>query len=593
MMKGLTNIKALASFIKLLASTIYRVFALRLCSGLMIQYPRHIRAVSKEIPKYKEPKFLQPQNSISSVKLTLAIGSISFKDRINWKVDIQSHEQFVSLHRWNWLLRRAFKKTGVESFNWGIELLRSWLYDMGATPRGDASESYTIGERISNACLFTRQTLGNWNSIPIDLKDAIKYKTKYLASRLEYIPGNLTGNHLINNARALLLAGHCCDLEAPKKLARLILKENLSTIIDKQGFLREGSSHYQFLITRWILEIRFVAEENDDFDTIEIIKSHLPMMIKACQFFLVNNKKQLFTLPLFGDISPDCDPEWLIHLHKSRLAKFDGEEQDLSAKGWAALFKDFKCNPKIVWSTPEEENRCWYHNEACGWYRLNFLDWVAIWHIENPTGQCIASHAHHDAGSLVLFKSGEEILIDSGRYEYENTPISNYGLTPSAHTSVTLDNYPMMMSRRDHRFHEKYKKTKVIVNFEFNPDECSISIQHDGFKRLPKNIGIHERVFKFSKDKLVISDYVDGSSEVNIKTSFQLPLNYQHLNLERVSDNIGTRKVLNGKLSGSNDPLGGWRFKSFGTKERSVTKTFDLQTTLPYYQNFIISTVSK
>ena len=129
-------------------------------------------------------------------------------------------------------MRRAFKKTGVESFNWGIELLRSWLYDMGATPRGDASESYTIGERISNACLFTRQTLGNWNSIPIDLKDAIKYKTKYLASRLEYIPGNLTGNHLINNARALLLAGHCCDLEAPKKLARLILKENLSTIID-------------------------------------------------------------------------------------------------------------------------------------------------------------------------------------------------------------------------------------------------------------------------------------------------------------------------------------------------------------------------
>ena len=60
----------------------------------------------------------------------------------------------------------------------------------------------------------------------------------------------------------------------------------------KYGFLREGSSHYQFLITRWLCEIRLVAEEKNDLETIEAIKEHLPNMIEACRFFLVENNQK-------------------------------------------------------------------------------------------------------------------------------------------------------------------------------------------------------------------------------------------------------------------------------------------------------------
>ena len=37
--------------------------------------------------------------------------------------------------------------------------------------------SYIV-EKGLNLCLFTRQMNGNWDSIPLDIADAIKYKIK-------------------------------------------------------------------------------------------------------------------------------------------------------------------------------------------------------------------------------------------------------------------------------------------------------------------------------------------------------------------------------------------------------------------------------
>ena len=269
------------------------------------------------------------------------------------------------MHRWNWLIRGITDDKISNDYDWGVELIRSWLHDMGPIPQGPASESYTVGERISNTCLFIRQTKGNWHSVPNDIKNALRYKTKFLARRLEYIPGNLTGNHLINNARALLLSGYSCNIDSSKKLARAILRENLKLIIDEFGFLREGSSHYQFLVTRWLLEIRLVSEENNDFETIEIIKKYIPNMIKACDFFLIKDDKNNKIIPLFGDISPDCEPDWLIDIHNSKLSLFKNNNSS-SSKGWCNLYKDFEPNTDITWNLTKKEDATWVQNNING-----------------------------------------------------------------------------------------------------------------------------------------------------------------------------------------------------------------------------------
>ena len=120
---------------------------------------------------------------------------------------------------------------------------------------------------------------------------------------MEYQNDNLTGNHIVNNARALIFAGHCAKDPKLVLLGRSILEENLPILL-KSGFLREGSSHSQFLFTRWLLEIMFIVCECKDNKTLNVIKPFVEEALLACDFFRINNKNN-FEIPKFGDISPD------------------------------------------------------------------------------------------------------------------------------------------------------------------------------------------------------------------------------------------------------------------------------------------------
>ena len=64
----------------------------------------------------------------------------------------------------------------------------------------------------------------------------------------------------------------------------------LPKLIDR-GFLREGSSHYQFLFSRWMLELRIVGEENNDFQLLDILNGVLFKLIEGCKFLLSQIKK--------------------------------------------------------------------------------------------------------------------------------------------------------------------------------------------------------------------------------------------------------------------------------------------------------------
>ena len=215
-------------------------------------------------------------------------------------------EQYVSLHRWNWLLRSLTDEDEPPNFEWGVFLVRSWILQMGFCPKGKASESYTTGERIANLCIFSRHLNGLWTSLPNDLSDYVKEMGLDLSRRVEYNPGKLNGNHVINNARALLLAGHCTNTPDLIKVARAIIEDHLENLI-KDCFLVEGSSHYQFLFTRWLLEMALLLEEKNDKLTANLIYPFLPSLLEGCNFFLIKSKNGDNIIPTFGDVSPDAE----------------------------------------------------------------------------------------------------------------------------------------------------------------------------------------------------------------------------------------------------------------------------------------------
>ena len=138
----------------------------------------------------------------------------------------------------------------------GVNIIRSYLKSMSAFPNGIASESYTVGERISNLYLFNFYHKGQ---LPRDLVNSITDMSYKLINNIEYYETYSTGNHVINNARAIIFAGYLLKEKNYLQLGASLIKHMLPKLIDEEGFLREGSSHYQFLFTRWLLELEIIS----------------------------------------------------------------------------------------------------------------------------------------------------------------------------------------------------------------------------------------------------------------------------------------------------------------------------------------------
>ena len=554
-------------------------------------YPTDIRRISKTIQtsiNFKNNHKVVPISS-GPKQLKLATGYLKFDATPNWHQPFDEQEQFFSLHRWNWLLFSLTDQPKTTDLEWGKSLIRSWLSGMTPLPTGNASESYSVGERVSNACLFFRHLEGCWSNIPDDILSAIHDMAIHLSKRIEYYSDDLSGNHVINNSRAILFAGYCCKDNKLTILGRAVLQDQLPKLIDEYGFLREGSSHYQFLITRWILEIRMIATEVDDKKTLDIIKPFIPKMLRACNLFLINKPNGEVYMPTIGDVSPDCSPEWLLGLLNSPLSGLKGRAS--SPKGWASLFVDFTNNNVV------ELSKEWPLFGDSSWSRIDFKDWTAIWHTENSSGDAIASHAHHDFASFVLFLNGEEVLIDPGRYNYEDSEIGRYGVEASSHNTIQLNGFPPMLSKGDRILPKIYRNSSYSATFAENIDSIVVEIKHNGFNRIAKDPILHTREFIFTNSSCEIEDYIEGNGEYFFESFLQWPFisddtelsecfSALNIHFDLVEHNNEVEVYCN--IANVN-PVSGWRFPSYQEKMPCTTQRFFGNVKLPLKLNYKIT----
>ena len=151
--------------------------------------------------------------SINKCELILCSNKFLFKDESDWRIEFEDQEYTFALHRWNWLLTSLSNNTNKPAREWGLCMMRSWIKNMMDNKDGFAWYPYTTGERISNAFLFgilssEDSVYSKHNDIlPEDIKSALNLMAVYLSNNLEYKGKGKTGNHVINNSRALLFAG--------------------------------------------------------------------------------------------------------------------------------------------------------------------------------------------------------------------------------------------------------------------------------------------------------------------------------------------------------------------------------------------------
>ncbi len=556
-------------------------------------YPKKItKFINDEIGMVK-PNLIDANNTSNEninlpipKKIPVISKNISLSNnRINWKIIFDDPEYYESIHRWNWLTVLA---SGSKKINedWIINIQEDWIdlfqdeihlkkYKLNKLIHW---ESYTVGERISNSILVYKK----YKIIPSQkIQQAIIDQVSLLITRLEYF-GDYTGNHIINNARAIYFAGEFFGCKEWEYFAELIIKNELPKLVSIDGFLREGSSHYQFLFSRWIIELLSISK-NDSFK--KYLKSHINRLLSKCNFFLIQSKSKASFFPLFGDISPDFSPLW--------LANITYNSKNLPMYSWNRILPYEKTSELIGYSNIDK-----FHDDKdysfpnSGWYRFNFQKYILFIHNDPKESINHVGHSHNDAGHFCLYYNKMPLFIDTGRMDYKNT----LGACAKSHNTITLNDYGVNPDDSK-RFPKEYRENNSSLNYNRSKDNLNINFESDGFDRIKKGI-LWNRKLNFNKKSFTIEDIIKGTGEFILKSYFhfgqQVIIKKQKPNIyileldgKKALFNCDLGNEKNGRIFSENKSNNlGWQVIEYDRREPIYTLEITKKVSLPLKINY-------
>ena len=606
-------LKLFVSLIFLLNSIILRKLIKFFNLQKFFFYPQSIYQLIKSIDLNKKINTSNYNKSITQIflkkknlnkkklKIKILNKYYNFKNSFSWQIDNKDIEAKCALGRWHWLLDNHLSKQKFLNYDEGILLVASWI----SKCKNDkiSNYPYEISERITNFIHFISFHKKKNSEIPDEIRNYLDQIVFKLANNVEFNDGDLSGNHIANNARGLIAYGTYFNSDTYINLGKEVIVYILPKLIKNNFFLREASSHYQYLFTSWIFEIYIFLYSSKNKKTIYFIKKYLSNLINGCMFFKTGKKNEFV---LIGDVSPDKTPHWLENItslylkvsRKKNLYKFGG--------GWASMISKTYNLKKINFDIIKNEFDDFCFFRKAGFLRLKKFKWLIFKHIENDTDLFMASHGHHDFTSFVAYYDNNEILIDPGRLNYTNTMEGKYGKSAKAHNTITINGYAPSLSRSDRHIPKEYKKRKYNISFENKKKSFKINLSHNGFKRAQYKINQHKREILIYKNSINILDSIYGQGMIKLNSYLHFPKSvkinnkfntkFKGFNLNFLF-NIKSKNfnsLLNEKeYTGSINPFLGWRFPNYGVKLPITTKVLNGNFELPIKLNKKLSIKSK
>lgn len=522
--------------------------------------------------------------SITKIKLKLAVDWFTLDTDQNWDATFSDPEVTTSLHRWGWLLHGITDAGSTLSRQEGLDLMRSWLAHC-MLDENFSRDPYSASERIVNSGIFLL-TSGD-KSIPTDIQLAFRYMSREIASHLEYFEADRAGNHAFNNGRGLFFAGVLADSAHAIELAWAIFRERLPKLLTADGFLREASSHYHFLLTRWVLEVRWLAVLSNHNEIADFLRPYARRLVERCWFFLIKNETSgEWSIPLIGDISPDFQPNWLLSVPWSNPALevynpvILPENKQIS--GWASIFgmDHGQVSAHVMQSHT-------YPNSF--WHRIVHGDFVLFVHAEAQDGTLGASHRHSDLTSFVLYRAGDLVLNDCGRASYMRTDLGEYGRSGHSHNALFVENLPAVADAASW-YQRAYTAVSVQTKLHTNEESSQFILRHNGFERLANISTTHERQFTLRNESFELSDQLTGIGSANIMLRLHLAPGLRLQNRDPAGWHVsGTEATLTvDKLLHCSfvvgqytSPVGGFSSAQYGETEECCTMEMRGKLTLP------------
>ena len=542
---------------------LYLIFAYR-NNSVVVFFKLLISPLSKDFRRDKECELLNEQlqvlitqkefqkrnqlivnspilSKITSLNIFLAGEKHNLESEPIWNINYPDEEINLSLHRFGWLLVKVASKKISE--DQAISYISHWINN-NKSINEQGWDSYSVSERLNNWNLICGEYISRLK--PDDpIRISIKLQAELLLSKIE-IRGTSTNNHIFNNGKSLYISGLILDdsklIEAGKKILSFSIKRNFY----KSGMNKEGSSHYQIILTRGFIEILWFSlnfsQEVNFFKYKDIAKKCL----LASKFFF-----EIKPFPFIGDISPDFRLDFFKDLIEVGILVVERDFKslkNLNSESWSYFLTRPKKKYPINFHHKVKRSSEIYNEPSkyqdAGYYKFTTGDFCVSIFLNPGRAVMPGTHAHSDILSFILNYKGENILFDSGRSSYTNDKFSRYGKSIKAHNSISIDGRELQIVHGLNGYPELMEEIFLgnPAKIEYQEDPLMIKLSYLKTRFSKEKIFL-ERQLIFSKETLVVTDNIKGLFKHKIETRF-------HLNTDIIStkDTIVEAKFKNSSL---------------------------------------------
>lgn len=392
-------------------------------------------------------------------------------------------EVYFAKHRWGWLLDAMLTDDRDDAALFGR--VESWI--SGHHSREERCwETYSACERVVNSLTFLASLSGEKSSVlasPLYC-GFIADSLVWIYRHLEYYGDRKTNNHLLNNARTLVVGGVALKNKAAIDAGMRLFRAFLPRIVSDEGVLRERSSHYQLIVLNWLLDAwKFLeCRKGKESEDVQFLKLYVKRMSAVAEMFTDDFGCLLATI---GDVSPDFSPLQSSLRH-------------------TMLF------PAFVMSGISPSR------VTGGWYRLDSDTGIVLGNYMGSTFPAeFPTHGHNDLVSFCWSEKGEPILTDPGRARYTPDAVSLLQKSAAGH-SVTLVNgfapFCETLFSNGQWWPLPYSRASIDTKLH----EGGIAISHNGFSRSTLVTFHHRAITLQQGSRLVVEDMFDGKGTVKV-----------------------------------------------------------------------------
>ena len=484
-------------------NVIKKKFLSKLYSGYGFRYyPKKFKINFDLKHKFISPKtYIKIRNTNSRIIL-LASEQIRVNPNNIWnKNNFNDRENLSLLHRWTWVIKMISKKKNLSIadkkfiedsiFNWCLR------YSNKKINKNDIIfEPYNISERISNYLVLLKLKILQPNNFVLSI---LEKQFFFLMKNIEIYKFKKS-NHALNNLKAIYMFSIYSENLKLQNYSLKFIVYILKKFLDKNGFFKFGSSNYQFIFAKWILDI-LLFSSNLENKEIKFIKKNFQKILVTLNFFL-QKERNYNTIPLFGNISPDVSNKWIIGFFFNRKKNF--------------FFKKYWQKLNLV-----NTNKRIFSKEWIKIYNHKFTVFC-----RNPKIVGFDfNHSHNDFFNFELFYYGKKIILNPGRENYSYKSLIR-DISGGSHNSFKINNKPIY---DEFLFYKPLSRIgiKKIQDCNYNAEtNYKNYIKLNSFE---KNYSIVREIFLNNKS-VTIKDTIKTKKKSDIGIRFNLSLTKEEFN---------------------------------------------------------------